>query len=93
MRFKLPESPRWLVLHGFAEEANKLVTQIEEKIEKEKNIHFSPIEQQQRLPVTNGSVGFGYIIAKMFTTYRKRSILGNHYPFLIFTILFTFPKS
>jgi hypothetical protein len=78
MRFKLPESPRWLVLHGYTGEADKLVTQIEERIEKEKGVRLLPVEQQQRFPVTHGSAGFGIIISKMLTTYRKRSILGNY---------------
>jgi MFS family permease len=76
MRFRLPESPRWLLLHGYTAEADKLVSQIEEKIEKEKNIQLPPVEQQQRLPVTNSTIGFRFIIVKMLTTYRKRSILG-----------------
>jgi len=75
LRRKVPESPRWLAIHGRHQEAEELVARIEEQIEQstgeklaqpEESIVFHPRK----------SFGFGIIIRGMFTKYPKRSVLG-----------------
>ncbi len=71
----LPESPRWLMTHGRADEAEDIVSSIEERVERETGDRQpepdDSIEVHQR-----ESVGFGEIITAVFGDYRKRSVLG-----------------
>jgi len=74
LRRWVPESPRWLMTHGRAEEAERVVGEIETRVEK---------EIDGKLPGPVGSLviyprrryGFGGIAKMMFGRYRKRSIL------------------
>ena len=74
VRRHVPESPRWLFIHGREEEAERIVCGIEEAIEEERG---------EKLPVAEGSltirqrraIPFREIAAVAFRKYPRRSIL------------------
>ncbi|MGW5661830.1 MFS transporter [Streptomyces sp. NPDC003758] len=75
VRRHVPESPRWLLIHGREQEAEQVVSGIEQRIEEERG---------ERLPEPEGtitihqreSIGFGIIARTVFHDYRRRSVLG-----------------
>ncbi|MGK5731880.1 MFS transporter [Streptomyces sp. URMC 124] len=75
VRRKVPESPRWLFLHGRGEEADALVASIEEKVAQEKGSPLPPAEGEITLH-RRGLVTFREIARTVFSRYRRRAILG-----------------
>ncbi|WP_330282430.1 MFS transporter [Streptomyces sp. NBC_00588] len=75
VRRHVPESPRWLLIHGRDREAEEIVTSIEERVEAEKG---EPLDRPQSEITINQrhSVTFREIARTLFTDYRKRSVLG-----------------
>ena len=75
VRRHVPESPRWLMIHGREEEAERLVEGIEEEVAEQTGERLEKpkdsIEIQQR-----ESTGFGEIIRTLFWRYPRRSVLG-----------------
>ncbi|KAK4574072.1 hypothetical protein LTR86_001833 [Recurvomyces mirabilis] len=76
MSYYLPETPRWLAKQGFLKEALQTVADLHTP---DGNIHdekvqsvFLEIQEAVRYEDTLGSAGWG----EMFTTYRKRTIVG-----------------
>ncbi|HWB11880.1 MAG TPA: MFS transporter [Pirellulales bacterium] len=75
LRHHVPESPRWLVLHGHHREADRLVRQIEKESQR---------ETQRELPAVNapltvsprGPINLLTVARMMITDYRRRSLLG-----------------
>ncbi|WP_428934671.1 MFS transporter [Streptomyces sp. ACT015] len=75
VRRHVPESPRWLLIHGRETEAEEIVTSIERKVEAETGTALPRPESQITIH-QRGSVGFGEIARTVFSTYRKRAVLG-----------------
>lgn len=75
VRRHVPESPRWMFIHGRSEGANELIDGVERQIEAEKGKPLpepgSAITIEQRR-----SVGFGEIAKSLFQQYPKRAVLG-----------------
>jgi MFS family permease len=75
VRRSIPESPRWLFIHGQQEEAERIVGDIEDDIEQ---------ETHENLPEPDGSltirqrkaIPFREIAKVAFTLYPRRAILG-----------------
>ncbi|MFD3542202.1 MFS transporter [Streptomyces sp. NPDC058662] len=75
VRRHVPESPRWMFIHGRAEEAEQLVSDVERQIEAEKGVPLP--EPGEAITVTQRlSIGFGLIAKTVFRSYPRRAVLG-----------------
>ncbi|MGP4045457.1 MFS transporter [Streptomyces sp. 2A115] len=75
VRRNVPESPRWLFIHGRGEEAERLVGDVERRIEAEKGHELPPPAGEITIHQRK-SIGFLTIGRTVFSTYRKRAVLG-----------------
>ncbi|MEU1521127.1 MFS transporter [Nocardia rhamnosiphila] len=75
VRRHVPESPRWMFIHGRDRQAEELVDAVEEQVRRDTGADLPPvaetIEVRQRR-----STGFGEIASVMFRKYPRRSVLG-----------------
>jgi MFS family permease len=75
VRRNVPESPRWLFIHGQEEEAERIVRSIEHDVEEEEETHLR--EPQQTITVRQREViPFREIAKTAFQRYPRRAILG-----------------
>ncbi|MET8815242.1 MFS transporter [Streptomyces sp. NPDC004549] len=75
VRRQVPESPRWLLIHGRDREAEEIVAGIERKIEADSGERLP--EPSGRLEIRQrGTVTFREIAHTLFARYRRRAILG-----------------
>lgn len=75
VRRHVPESPRWMFLHGRAEEAERIVADVERQVERGTG---GPLPEPAG-PITvkrRHSVGFGQIARTLVRTYPRRAVLG-----------------
>ncbi|WP_081236302.1 MFS transporter [Streptomyces viridosporus] len=75
VRRHVPESPRWLLIHGRDEEAERLVSSIEERIEAERGEPLPRAEGEMTIRQRKRTT-FTEIGRAVFAKYRKRSTLG-----------------
>jgi MFS family permease len=75
VRRHVPESPRWLLIHGRDEEAERIVTSIEERVETERGSAL-PAPEGEITIHQRRSVTFVEIARTVFSDYRRRSVLG-----------------
>jgi MFS family permease len=93
VRRHVPESPRWLMIHGRAEEADRLVSGIERDVAERTG---QPLrEPRETLEIEQrGSTGFVEIARTLFSRYPSRSFLGfmllATQAFVYNAVLFTF---
>lgn len=75
LRHFVPESPRWLMIHGRQNEAEKLVQDIEKIIETAKHSPLPPV-QETILIHPRHHTRWREIVHEVFQEYRQRSLLG-----------------
>ncbi|MFH9065540.1 MFS transporter [Streptomyces coeruleorubidus] len=75
VRRHVPESPRWLLIHGRDDEAERIVSSIERKVEEENG---EPLPRPEGEITINQrrSVTFLEIGRTVFSDYRRRAVLG-----------------
>jgi MFS family permease len=73
----IPESPRWLLTHGKAEDAERIVKQIEDEVERETGASKLPPVANKKLTFDANRKHnvFADAVKTMFGTYRKRTVL------------------
>jgi MFS family permease len=75
VRRNVPESPRWMLIHGQDTEAEELVTDIEQRVEQHTGRHLPPptaeitIRQREHTP-------FLTVAHTVFRSYPRRTVLG-----------------
>ncbi|MET8576458.1 MFS transporter [Streptomyces sp. NPDC005012] len=75
VRRNVPESPRWQFIHGQGDKAEKLVSEVEREIEKERGEKLPPPAGEITIHQRK-SIGFGLIAKTVFTKYPRRTVLG-----------------
>ncbi|MFE4533674.1 MFS transporter [Streptomyces scopuliridis] len=75
VRRHVPESPRWQLIHGYGEEAEKLVDSVERSIEAEKHGKLPPPAGEITIHERK-SIGFGLIARTVFRRYPRRAVLS-----------------
>ncbi|WP_229859367.1 MFS transporter [Streptomyces poonensis] len=75
VRRHVPESPRWLLIHGRTEEAERLVSEVEEQVAADTGRELPPVTQEITIHQRK-SIGFGDIARTVFSTYKRRAVLG-----------------
>ena len=75
VRRHVPESPRWMFIHGRSEGAEELVTSVEHQVEEEKGITLPEPENSITIEQRK-SIGFIEIARTLFRSYPKRAVLG-----------------
>lgn len=95
LRDGVPESPRWLLTHGRPDEAERIVGEIERRIESEPGVAKLPPAKGSIVIRPRGPVGFGELAGVMLKTYPTRTVLGLaliiSQAFLYNGVYFTFP--
>ena len=76
LRLFVPESPRWLMIHGEEEEANRVVDEIERKVEEATGEELPEVDDEPLELRSRKSTGFVEIARTVFKVYPKRSIVG-----------------
>ena len=76
VRRNVPESPRWLALHGRNEEAERIVGEIEDHVKEATGRDELPEARDEIELQPRESTGFGEIARTMFGRYPRRSFLG-----------------
>ncbi len=75
VRRNVPESPRWLFIHGRAKEAEDLVDGIENRVEEDTGAELTTPSRSITIRQRK-TIGFVTIAKTMFTLYPRRTILG-----------------
>ena len=74
VRRHVPESPRWLFIHGRDDEAEKIVQGIEKRVAEEDHVELEPVDETITIRQRR-TIGMGEIARTVFTLYPKRTVL------------------
>jgi MFS family permease len=76
VRRNLPESPRWLIMHGRAQEAEQTIRRLEEDVQKTGR-PVPPVDEAKAIDIRpSPGIGFARLAVILFRDYRRRSLLG-----------------
>ncbi|WP_171170709.1 MFS transporter [Streptomyces sp. I05A-00742] len=75
VRRNVPESPRWLFIHGRGAEAEELVDSIERQVAADTGRPCEPVDREFTIR-RRGGIGFLTIARTVFRDYPRRSALG-----------------
>ena len=93
VRRHVPESPRWMFIHGYDREAEELVADIERDVAESTGQELIEPDRTIRIKQRK-SVGFGAIAHTVFKLYPRRTVLGlalfTGQAFLYNAIFFTY---
>jgi MFS family permease len=93
LRRFLPESPRWMMIHGQVPEADRIVGEIEARV-RESSGALPPVPPGRFRFRPRGHAGLAEVAAALFRTYPRRALLGlvlmGAQAFLYNAIFFTY---
>jgi MFS family permease len=76
VRRNLPESPRWQIMHGHAQEAEETITEIEEDVARTKG-RLPDVDPSKELEIQPAAqIGYLALLRVLFRHYPGRSVLG-----------------
>jgi MFS family permease len=77
VRRNVPESPRWMFIHGRDDGAEEIVEDIETTVEHQSGRHLEAVPDDRSIEIEQRkSVGFFSILRTVFLTYPRRTVLG-----------------
>ena len=77
VRRHVPESPRWLVTHGYAHKAEEIAARIENEVHERTGKPLPPPSQDQCISIhPHRHFGFRAVIDVMLHRYPRRAVLG-----------------
>ena len=74
VRKNVPESPRWLFIHGREKEAEKIVKEIERTVEEEDHVSLDEVDETLTIRQRK-TIPFTTIVHTVFALYPRRTIL------------------
>lgn len=76
LRSWIPESPRWLVTHGYAAEADRVVTGIEKRFTDE-GLTLPPVDEEKRIKLkVRSHTPLSEVAGALFVTSRRQTVVG-----------------
>ena len=95
LRRIIPESPRWLMTHRKVEEAEAVVSNIEDQVTRDHGLTSLPIPEGSIVVHAQPPVTLGTVARQLWIVYPRRTILGialmTTQSFMYNAISFTYP--